>query len=157
MKPVEIVRNIDPKKWQQLADRLNEWAGKNVMVGIPAAENARNDGPIGSAGILAVHEFGSPERGIPERSVVRRSIHDNQAKYVVLNKQSLRKVLRGEMTIEAAINLLGTIAAGDVKLTIRHADLAPLKKATEKRKGSSQPLIDSAQMIQSITHEVRDA
>ncbi|OCA57864.1 hypothetical protein AA93_07090 [Xylella fastidiosa subsp. pauca 11399] len=49
------------------------------------------------------------------------------------------------------------MAAGDVKATIRHADLAPLTPQTIQRKGSSAPLIDTGQMLQSITYEVRDA
>ncbi|WP_230951215.1 hypothetical protein [Xylella fastidiosa] len=104
-----------------------------------------------------MHELGAPERGIPERSVVRRSIREHQEKYVALHAQHLHAVLHDKMTVETALNLLGTVAAGDVKATIRHADLAPLTPQTIQRKGSSAPLIDTGQMIQSITHEVRDA
>ncbi|WP_369210992.1 hypothetical protein [Xylella fastidiosa] len=96
-----------------------------VVVGIPAAQNARTEDGIGSAGLLAVHELGAPERGIPERSVVRRSIREHQEKYVALHTHHVRAVLHDKMTVETALNLLGTVAAGDVKATIRHADLAP--------------------------------
>ncbi|SEO76391.1 hypothetical protein SAMN02800692_1995 [Luteibacter sp. UNC138MFCol5.1] len=158
MKPVTILRDIDPKKFEALTRRFAELAGHSVMVGIPEAENGRTDeGEIGSAGILAVHEFGAPEMGIPERSVVRRSIRENVGKYRKLNLQNLRKVVRGEMSVAQALGILGAVAAGDVQLTIRNADLAPLKPETIRRKGSSKPLIDTGQVIQSITFEVRDA
>lgn len=157
MKPVTIVRDIDPKKFEALTRRFAELAGHSVMVGIPEGKNGRTDeDEIGSAGILAVHEFGAPEQGIPERSVVRRAIRENLGKYRKLNLQNLRKVVRGEMTVPQALGILGAVAAGDVQLTIRNADLAPLKPETIRRKGSSRPLIDTGQVIQSVTFEVRD-
>ncbi|WP_230873132.1 hypothetical protein [Xylella fastidiosa] len=157
MSAVKILRSADPKKWKALAQRLQALGERAVVVGIPAAQNARTEDGIGSAGLLAVHELGAPERGIPERSVVRRSIREHQEKYVALHTHHVRAVLHDKMTVETALNLLGTVAAGDVKATIRHADLAPLTPQTIQRKGSSAPLIDTGQMIQSITHEVRDA
>lgn len=157
MKPVVVVKDIDPKKYQALIRRFAQLAGHSVMVGIPEGKNGRTDeDEIGSAGILAVHEFGAPEQGIPERSVVRRSIRENLGKYRKLNEQNLRKVVRGDMSVDQALGLLGAVAAGDVQLTIRNADLAPLKPETIRRKGSSKPLIDTGQMIQSVTFEVRD-
>ncbi|HHW4672956.1 MAG TPA: hypothetical protein ACQGQF_03875 [Xylella fastidiosa subsp. pauca] len=104
-----------------------------------------------------MHELGAPERGIPERSVVRRSIREHQEKYVALHTHHVRAVLRDAMTVETALDTLGAVAAGDVQATIRHADLPPLRQQTIQRKGSSAPLIDTGQMLQSITHEVRDA
>ncbi|WP_306308953.1 hypothetical protein [Xylella fastidiosa] len=157
MSAVTILRPADPNTWKALAQRLQTLGERAVVVGIPAAHNARTEDGIGSAGLLAVHELGAPERGIPERSVVRRSISEHQDKYVALHRQHLRAVLRDAMTVETALNLLGTVAAGDVKATIRHADLPPLRQQTIQRKGSSAPLIDTGQMLQSITYEVRDA
>jgi hypothetical protein len=157
MKPVTVIRDIDPRKMADLTRRFAELAGHSVMVGIPEGKNGRTDeDEIGSAGILAVHEFGAPEQGIPERSVVRKSIHDNLGKYRKLNEQNLRKVVRGEMSVAQALGILGAVASGDVQLTIRTADLAPLKPETIRRKGSSKPLIDTGQVIQSVTFEVRD-
>jgi hypothetical protein len=157
MKPVTVVKDVDPKKYADLMRRFAELAGHSVMVGIPEGENGRTDeDEIGSAGILAVHEFGAPNLGIPERSVVRRAIRENIGKYRKLNEQNLRKVVRGDMSVAQALGILGAVAAGDVQLTIRNADLAPLKPETIRRKGSSKPLIDTGQVIQSITFEVRD-
>lgn len=157
MKPVTVVKDVDPKKYADLMRRFAELAGHSVMVGIPQGENGRTDeDEIGSAGILAVHEFGAPNLGIPERSVVRRAIRENIGKYRKLNEQNLRKVVRGDMSVAQALGILGAVAAGDVQLTIRNADLAPLKPETIRRKGSSKPLIDTGQVIQSITFEVRD-
>ncbi|WDN61703.1 hypothetical protein [Xylella fastidiosa] len=157
MSAVKIIRPADPKTWKALAQRLHAMAQRCVVVGIPAAHNARTEDGIGSAGLLAVHELGAPERGIPERSVVRRSISEHQDNYVALHRQHLRAVLRDAMSVETALDTLGAVAAGDVQATIRHADLPPLRQQTIRRKGSSAPLIDTGQMLQSITYEVRDA
>ncbi|MCD8456518.1 hypothetical protein LPH44_05675 [Xylella taiwanensis] len=63
--------------------------------------------------LLAVHEFGAPERGIPERSVVLRSIRQYQEKYGALNRQHIRAMLHGEMTAETTLNRLGTLSGDD--------------------------------------------
>lgn len=104
--------------------------------------------------IAAVHEFGCPERNIPERSFLRAGIRRGTPKFRLLNVDSLKKVLRGEMTIEQALDKLGVVAAGEVKREFVVGTFAPLKQATKDRKGSSRPLIDTGQLRQSITHQI---
>ena len=57
---------------------------------------------------------------------------------------------------EQALGQLGEMTKGDVQTEIRSGDFAPLKPATIKRKGSSRPLIDTGQMVQSIAWELGD-
>jgi hypothetical protein len=108
--------------------------------------------PIPLAMIAAVHEFGCPERNIPERSFLRAGIRRGTPKFNRLNVDSLRKVVRGEMTIATALDRLGVVAVGEVKREFVVGSFAPLKPETIKRKGSSRPLIDTGQLRQSITY-----
>jgi hypothetical protein len=101
--------------------------------------------------VAAVHEFGYPEGGIPERSFLRSGIHEGIPKFNRLNEANLRAGVLGGKTIEESLDMLGVVAAGEVKRKIRNGPFAPLKPATIARKGSSKPLIDSGQLIQSIT------
>lgn len=150
-----IVKNIDLSKWQALEDELLKLANKHVAVGVLASNNSRSDG-VSNALIAAVHEFGVPELNIPERSFLRASVTDNQGKYIRLNAENFKHVLNNQMSIDQALNILGSIAAGDVKAYITNGNFTPLKPETIKRKGSSKPLIDEGELRQSINYEVRN-
>ncbi len=125
-----------------------------VNVGVPEGKREEDGTPV--AMIAAVHEFGSPSQGIPERPFLRVAVQRNRQKYVRLNRINLVKMLRGQATVDQALGQLGEMAKGDVQTEIRSGDFAPLKPATIKRKGSSRPLIDTGQMVQSIAWELGD-
>ncbi|MBP6018794.1 MAG: hypothetical protein KA735_04830 [Burkholderiaceae bacterium] len=153
-----IVRNFDFAKFRELRTRLEGMADKEVVVGVTRASAGRHQtGEINNAELLAVHEFGSKDGSIPERAPVRSSMSKHQDKYVATHAENLRKVVRGEMPFDKSLDLLGLRAAADVQQNIRDGDFKPLKQATINRKGSSTPLIDTGNLRQSITHEVRDA
>ena len=118
---------------------------KSTYKGSPVPES------IPLAMIAAVHEFGYPEGGIPERSFLRSGIHEGVPRFNKLNEANLRAVVLGGKTVEEALDMLGVVAAGEVKRKIRNGPFQELKQATIDRKGSSRPLIDSGQLIQSIT------
>lgn len=154
MKPfavtAKIVKDVDFKVFDELKRRL---VGERlVRVGFPQGKSEADGTPV--AMIAAVHEFGSPERGIPERSFLRSGMRENGEKYVRLNKVNLVRILRGQLTVEQALGQLGEMAKGDVQQKIRSGDFAPLKPATVNRKGSSKPLVDTGQMVQSVTYEL---
>lgn len=156
-KGASIERDFDLSKLQALKDRLESAGKKCVVVGVPASRNAPTDSGQSVAAVAATHEFGSQDGHIPERSFLRSSMHANMAKYVAINKVGLRAVARGETTVEQAMNRLGTVAATDVQVQLRTGVFTPLKPETIRRKGSDKPLIDTGQLRQSLTHEVRDA
>ncbi len=150
---MRILKDIDPKAIDKLKKRL---IGENkvVNVGVPSSKREADGTPV--AMIAAVHEFGSPAQGIPERPFLTPAIKKNRLKYVRLNRINLVKILRGQITAEKALGQLGEMAKGDVQVEIRHGNFAPLKPATIKRKGSSHPLIDTGQMVQSMQWELGD-
>lgn len=144
-----------------LIKRMNA-ASRNVLVGVPAGAKQTKtrkkkeivdlSQPLSMAEIAAVHEFGYPERGIPERAVLRGGLKRGTQKFNDLNRDSLRKVVLGELTVEQALQRLGVKAVGEVKREFTVGDFEPLKQATIDRKGSSRPLIDIGQYRQSITY-----
>ena len=150
---VKVLKDIDPKALDRLRPRL---VGDNRVVNVGVPEGKREEDGTPVAMIAAVHEFGSPSQGIPERPFLRVAVQRNRQKYVRLNRINLVKMLRGQATVEQALGQLGEMAKGDVQTEIRSGDFAPLKPATIKRKGSSRPLIDTGQMVQSIAWELGD-
>lgn len=147
---MRVLKDIDPKAIDKLKKRLID--NKIVNVGVPAGPKENDGTPV--AMIAAVHEFGAPAQGIPERPFLRVAIQKNRLKYVRLNRINLGKMLRGQMTAEQALGQLGEMVKGDVQVEIRTGDFVPLKPATIKRKGSTRPLIDTGQMVQSMQWEL---
>ena len=88
------------------------------------------------------------------RRFLRVAIQKNRLKYVRLNRINLVKMMHGQMGMEQALGQLGEMAKGDVQAEIKSGDFTPLKEATIKRKGSSRPLIDTGQMVQSMQWEL---
>lgn len=150
---VKVLKDIDPKALDRLRQRL---VGDNRVVNVGVPEGKREEDGTPVAMIAAVHEFGSPSQGIPERPFLRVAVQRNRQKYVRLNRINLVKMLRGQATVDQALGQLGEMAKGDVQVEIRNGDFTPLKPATIKRKGSSRPLIDTGQMVQSIAWELGD-
>ncbi len=150
---VKVLKDIDPKALDRLRQRL---VGDNRVVNVGVPEGKREEDGTPVAMIAAVHEFGSPSQGIPERPFLRVAVQRNRQKYVRLNRINLVKILRGQATVDQALGQLGEMAKGDVQTEIRSGVFTPLKEATKKRKGSSRPLIDTGQMVQSIAWELGD-
>lgn len=148
---VKVLKDIDPKALDRLRQRL---VGDNRVVNVGVPEGKREEDGTPVAMIAAVHEFGSPSQGIPERPFLRVAVQRNRQKYVRLNRINLVKMLRGQATVDQALGQLGEMAKGDVQTEIRSGVFTPLKEATKKRKGSSRPLIDTGQMVQSIAWEL---
>jgi len=133
-------------------------ANKSVLVGVPAsAGNATdedgNDTGISLAMVAATVHFGHtavhPDQ--PERPFLTQGIEAGREKFHRLNELNLRAVILGKKTVEESLDMLGVVAAGEVQREMRHGEFAPDAPATIKRKRSSQPTIDTAQLAQSIT------
>lgn len=116
------------------------------------------DKATGNVFLAAIHEFGSPERGIPERSFLRSTADANQFKYLELLKKGHERVLEGQMDTKRALGLVGEIGVADVKARITSQQgFAPLAESTIKAKGSSKALIDTGQLLNSVTCRVVEA
>lgn len=174
----KMLKDIDFRAFDDLKRRIN--AGEHtVRVGVPSGETEA--GGTSLTTIAYVHEYGSPSQGIPERSFLRAAMQENAKKYVLLNRSNLVEVLNKRMTVDQALGQLGEMAKGDVQRKIRNGDfkaLDPKTIAARRRSRSNgynksllrkvkkkevagnaagpidRPLIDSGQLIQSITWEI---
>jgi hypothetical protein len=99
----------------------------------------------------AIHEFGSPSENIPARPFMAQTY----AKNLSLLKSRSRAIVKGvqadRITAHEGLSKLGEWYTGAIKEEITTGEFAPLKPATVAAKGSSRPLIDTAQMRNSIT------
>lgn len=126
-----------------------------VRIGVFAAKDLRlGDGPT-NVEIAAINEFGGGDT--PERSFLRRTADAKNAAWGVLLEKILKKGVASKLDIHSGLEALGMRAAADVRATITRGSGVPPPNApsTIARKGSSRPLIDSTQMLNSITHVVK--
>jgi hypothetical protein len=143
---------------KRLAEMMRQLGRKPfVKVGVLGDVQRRQEkgDAIDNVGLAVVHEYGLPHRGIPARPFLRGTFDTKKAAWDKLLERMAPLVLQQKLTVEAALALLGERAAADVKAYVTHGSaLAPNKPATIARKGSSRPLIDSAQLINSVSYRV---
>lgn len=151
--------SMQGRRWADFLGTLHEMNGAHVKAGA-LADKGGGEQPEGSdltiAEIGALHEYGDPESGLPERSYVRKTFIDKAPQLATFTTKLTRSVLAGKMDVARALDLLGAWAAGAIKATITSGNVGgpPLSEATIKAKGSSKKLIDTGQLVNSITWEV---
>lgn len=120
-------------------------ANLEVQVGVFAAAGEEN--------VLkaAVNEFGT-ER-IPERSFLRSTADKGRNRYGQLIQAGIRRVLLDRASWDAVFGQIGRIGVNDVRATI--IDMAPRNApSTIRRKGRDEPLVDTGEMVASISYRV---
>ena len=104
--------------------------------------------------IASTQEFGSEKRNIPERSFIRATFDSEYENLQRFKEHEYLQIVQGKQTALVAIGNVGEWLVNKTKMYIRNIIPPPLKEATKKRKGrggdSSVPLIDTAQMINTI-------
>lgn len=147
---VEIKKH--PKKaisrLEKIAKELNS-GDDSVKAGLPRGSN---NYPDGTSVIMvgAVHEFGSPSRGVPERSYLRSTIEGNRSKYADTMKGIGARIAKGEISKSEGLQLLGLILQTDIKDKI--IDL----KSPSLTYRDGNPLVDTGHLVESITFQVGD-
>lgn len=147
---------------QSILDALKALMKKDVLVGIPEAEDARDNGDFGNAAIGYINENGSPAQNIPARPHLVPGVDSVKSQYLPHLKLAASSALDGNQ--ESAVRSLeaaGTIAANGVKRYITTTGFTPLASGTlaqRRRRGRSgeKPLIDTGEYRRAITHIVRD-
>lgn len=136
---------------------------KSVFIGIPSKVNKEvvdeetgKNLEINLATLAMVHEFGSPKMNIPERSFLKIPLINNKADLNEFVKDGLKKFIKGEISEDDFLGLIGEKAT-DISLSaIESGQIKPeLKPNTIKRKKSSLPLIDTGVLSNSITWEIK--
>ena len=133
----------------------------DVLVGIPASENARDDGPIGNAALGYLHDTGSPANNIPARPFMGPGIAEGKSEITRQFRKAGDAAMRGDKAgVLAGLTGAGIAAENAVKKKITEGPFVPLSEKTIKarqRRGRTgiKPLIDTGQLRRSITHVLR--
>ena len=135
-------------------------ARKRVSVGFFDTAKYPDGTPV--AYVAAIQEFGHPEGNIPARPFFRSAIAKIKQAFVDNSRAGVLAALEGRIAPQAMLERLGMMGSSAVQESITDGNYEPLKQSTldakqsKKRTAgiSSKPLIDTAQMLQSVTYAV---
>lgn len=151
-----VIVSLD--KTEELKKQIKELTDQQVLVGIPASTTNRSD-PITNAALGYIHEFGSPAQNIPARPFLYPTINKLKDKLTVMLKNAAQlKFDHKDGEAQNQLNAIGLTAANAVKATIvggGDPKWPPLAPETIAAKGSSSSLIDTGQLLNSITYVIR--
>ena len=88
---------------------------------------------------------------IPERSFLRNGHDENVDRVIRQTERAIGQVIAGKMTVDDLLDLYGQQMATAIKKYARDLNDPANHPYTEEQKGSSNPLVDTGQMIESIT------
>lgn len=144
------VNSTGGKGIKKLFSRLEKGT---VDVGILAGEGKHEDSELTVAQVGFYNEFGTST--IPERSFIRSTIEGDRKDIKKVAKAQYKKVLNGKTTVEDGLGILGAFTAGLIQEKFTNNNWPSNSSATIAIKGSSTPLIDSGQLRQSISYQVK--
>lgn len=88
---------------------------------------------------------------IPERSFLRSTFDNENDRIIEQTERAIYQVISGKMSVDDMLDLYGEQFATAIKKTIRDIKNPPNHPFTIDNKGSSNPLIDTGGLLESIT------
>ena len=143
-------------KYKRALDALRR-LNMAVKAGVP--ENATTTDGESITLYAFYNEMGTQH--IPARPFLRNTLADKQTDWLDILVDALNWKDCTQNQAKKGLGLLGEVMKADIKQTIQHGSFAPLAEATWKakeRKGKREPkhpLIDTGQLLESITYEVK--
>lgn len=126
--------------------------GKFVTVGIHEDTGMHEDDGITNAQLGAVMEFGTNNGNIPARPWLTPGVSSGNEEYIKIIADGLEDGQQPEQLLE----MVGLVAVAKVQQYMVDLRSPPNAPQTIARKGSSNPLIDTGALRQSVTHKVTD-
>ena len=141
-----IKSTSDLKGFDKLEKNANE-KSKSVKIGFPAVNSkTMSIDDMGQTALYkaTVNNFGL---GVPMRPFMSIAFASNVGKY----KKIITKMLKSGDSTDKLIETLGVMGQADVQKAINDVKNPPNAQSTIDAKGSSNPLVDTGHMKQSVT------
>jgi len=147
--------------WKRIESQLRAFEKASVLVGFQEGSVTKTqvkgqrekEGGLSMPEIASANEFGT--KTIPARPFMRTSFDENYRKITSLINTQYDQISEGKSSAEKSLNAIGVIMVGLIQQKIRAIVSPPNSPRTIAIKGSSKPLIDFGQMIQSVTYKVQ--
>lgn len=164
------VKISDNNKIPELIEKLTGIKGRTIEAGV------LEDGE--QAMIAHVHEYGvdigvtprmraylhymdihlrkdTTHIRIPERSFLRSGWDENKGDIEKKIETMLGSVIEQGLDPDTFLDMIGLEVEGKIKEKIVELSSPPLSDATAENKGSSNPLVDTGSLVDSISHQVK--
>ena len=125
-----------------------------VEMGILSKDGGEDRGGITLAELGSVHEFGTIDKRIPSRSWMRSTNAEKKEEIFKLSFKLLSKVALGEMKIKKALSLIGLKVSSLYTAKIV-AIKNPKLKVEPRKRGGSNPLVDTGRLKNSQSYSVK--
>lgn len=107
-------------------------------------------------GYMETGKTGAHKITIPERSFLRSTFKEKGKEWSELTIKGIHKQIASNGDISIVLNFVGERMMGDVQRKIESGIAPANAPSTVRKKKSSKTLMDSGNLLQSITYEVRD-
>lgn len=141
---------LDDRKWKQIQKEIKILHNSFTAIGLHEGSPPYPEG-LTVADVGFFNEFGT--KHIPERPWMRNWFDANKNKILKQAKILYQAVLAGKMKAKRALGLLGEWAQGELRKSIIKLSSPPNAPITILLKGSSSPLIDTGQMLNTVRHQ----
>jgi HK97 gp10 family phage protein len=146
--------------WGEIQKQIKLAKDSFVLVGFQQGSKTKaqskgtrtKQGGLSMPEIAAANEFGTDK--IPARPFMTTAFDENRSRINDFTRKEYDKIISGKQTTERALGRIGIAMVGLIQKKIRQIIYPPLAPSTIKAKGSSKPLIDFGQMIQSVREKV---
>lgn len=144
-------REID-HGWNRIKRELKFMDDSYTKVGIQQGEVHKSErGELSDMVVIAAaNEFGT--KTIPPRPFMKNAFDGNQGGIFAVTKKMYSDVVQNKRSVKNALGVMGEFLATKIKTEIRNLKVPPNAPSTVKRKGSANPLIDTGQMVQTVSH-----
>ncbi len=128
---------------------LNDFMTKEfVTIGIHEDAGQHESDNITNAQLGAIQEFGTEH--IPARPWLNPGVQSGNAEYI----QMITEAIKNQSPLKSVLEQVGVVAVGKAQLYMTQLKTPPNAASTIKRKGSSNPLIDTGALRQSVSFKV---
>lgn len=138
--------------WRRIVKSLGSSDGSHTDIGFLEGELRDPDeqnNVLLLAQVAAFNEFGSPARPF-----MKFSVDANKQKISSFILSTQRAVIDGSITVRQGLDRNGVFMKSLIQKMIRDLRNPPNAPETVRRKGSSNPLIDTAQMLNGVDHKI---
>lgn len=146
-----LTQKVIDHGWKRIERQFSSFKQIDVKIGLFGSGNSPKNN-VAYRGL--VHQEPSPSSKTPRRPFMSNAFDEEEYKIKGFIKNEFGKVIDGKQTINQMIKRVGNMHEGQMKRSFTKYNYIELKEATIKRKKSSQPLIDTAVMRNSIKFKV---
>lgn len=141
---------------------ISELERKVIKTGYFEHSKYEDGMPVAQA--AATNELGSITQHVPPRPTMRPSMTKNKQVYADALQRGIKASIKGDIDLSDVLEQIGHLSAGHVGEAIRDLNEPPLSIKTIQARArraasgmaSSKPLVDTGQMLQSVTSKVED-